>query len=489
MIKRLLRKYSELQLALVIMILISLTAFNCDKDVTVSPPPSPIPKGFLMVRSVPEGSTIFLNGRNTGRVTPDSLIYLNYGNYEVTLKRKYWRDTSIYVNIGEGIKVDTSVNYLSNPLMFGSLNVTSSPSNSLIYINDSLTAFSTPAIINQLIPGLYAIKLKKTGFRDGVLNNVEVESNVVKAVYSQLSDTTVWVDFQVSNSNIPTNVLSCITIDHNGIKWMGTFEYGLLKFDGSNFTAYNKNNSPLPDNHIICLSVDTFNKLWIGTDNGLAVLDNGSWNVFTKVNSGLPINSIRSLASENNLMWIGTSLGLVKYDGNWQVYIVNPNITNWVTTISVDQANTKWLGISDTSMGIVSFDGFNFTDYQIEVYGYPTNNVVCSAVSPSGQVWFGCNPVQNVPGGLTYFDGNSFTNINLAASSLINHIFISSQNVKWISTDVGIYKIVGTSQISHYTTTNSPLTSNDIKGTFEDNEGTLWIATGTGGLVKFKGAN
>lgn len=484
------KNFYRYYLSILILLLISITGFICDQDVSVSPPPPPVPKGILKVQSVPEGFTIFLNGRNTGRKTPDSLIFLDYETYQVTLKKQYFRDTSITVNIARGIPVDTSIDFLSNPLMYGSLNINSKPSGTDVYLNDSSTGLTTPTTINSLIPGLYSIKMKKTGFRDANLYNISVESNTLRTVYSELEDTSTWVNYQTSNSNIPTNVLSSIVIDASGSKWIGTYEYGLLKFDGNYFTQFSTENSPLPNDYIICLAVDQANKLWIGTDNGLAVLSNNNWTVYTKENSGLPINSIKSLAAENsNLMWIGTSVGLVKYDGNWQVYIIGPNITNWMNTISIDQAHTKWLGIGDTSLGVMSFDGTNFTNYPMENYGYQTKNVMCSAVSPSGQIWFACNPFRGVSGGLSYFDGNNFNNISLSPFLLVNNIYINNSDKKWISTNEGIYKITGTSGITLFNRTNSQLTSNDIRGTAADNEGTLWIATGTGGLVKFKGAN
>ncbi len=475
---------------IILLFLLSSTAFVCDKDVTVSPPPDPVSTGKIKIGSNPEGATIYLNGRNTGRETPDSLIYLEYGSYQLSLKKQYFRDTSLIVNVTEKADVDTNIDYLSNPLMYGSLHITSSPDSSEIFVNDSSVGLITPATIRNVIPGTYKISLKKTGFRDGVISNAIVESNLVRTIYSALEDTTIWVNFKTSNSNIPTNVLSCITVDMNGVKWIGTLEFGLLRFDGSNFEKYNKNNSPLPDNKILCFTVDPYNRLWIGTDGGLAVLDNGNWSVFSKENSGLPINSIKALAAgNNNTIWIGTSIGLVKYDGSWETYTISTSITNWVNTISVDQAGNKWLGVSDTSVGIVSFDGTNFTNYPMEEYGYQTKNVVCSSVSPSGQIWFGCNPFNGVTGGLTYFDGNNFTNINLSSFILINSIYISSTDIKWVSTGNGLYKITGTSQITGYNTNNSPISSDEIKGAIEDNNGAVWIATGTAGLVKFKAGN
>jgi streptogramin lyase len=468
---------------------LALTSFVCDKEVSVSPPPPPVETGFMFVRSNPEGATIFLNGRNTGRKTPDSLIYLDYDLYQVTLKKKYFRDTSIYVNVKEGVRIDTSIDYLGNPLMYGKLNITSTPDSAQILLNDSATGYITPTLISHLIPGEYIVRLKKTGFRDGVLDGVEVTSNQTGAVFSELTDTTVWVNYQLSNSSIPTNVLGCITADQQGVKWIGTYEYGVLKFDESDFIEYDMSNSPLPGNQVNCIAVDPVNNIWIGTENGLAVFDRNSWTVYTTSNSGLPNNSIKSIAFEgSNVVWVATSVGLVKYDGTWQVYTYSQDYLSWVNTISIDQAGTKWLGMADTSLGILTYDASGFTNYPVEQYNYPTKNVECSAISPSGLIWFGCNPLNSVSGGLTYFDGNIFTNIILAPFQIINNIFITGSDIKWISAGDGLYKITGTSQIKHFYTLNSPLPSNDIKGSVMDTQGNLWIATGTAGLVKYKGA-
>ena len=479
----------KLILGLTIVVSFGLTAFVCDKEVSVSPPPPPVETGFMLIRSNPEGATIFLNGRNTGRKTPDSLIYLDYGVYQVTLKKQYWRDTSIYVEVKEGVRVDTSIDYLGNPLMYGSLNITSSPDSTQILLNDSATGFVTPVIIPHLIPGEYNVRLKKTGFRDGMLNGAKVISNQTRSLYTVLVDTTVWVDFQVSNSSIPTNVLQCITADQQGIKWIGTYEYGVLRFDSRDFIEYDKNNSPLPGNQVNCIAVGPANNIWVGTDKGLAVFDHSAWTVYTTSNSALPNNSIKALAFEgSNIVWIGTSVGLVKFDGNWQTFTYSSNYLNWVNTVTVDQSQTKWLGMADTSLGIVSFNGSNFTNYPVQTYGYPSKNVVCSALAPSGLIWFVCNPLNGVPGGITYFDGVNFYNVGLTSFQIVNNLFISSSDVKWVSTNDGLYEIVGSSLIKHYTNLNSPIPSNDIKGSVTDTEGYLWIATGTAGLVKYKGA-
>lgn len=468
----------------------AVTAFVCDKEVSVSPPPAPVEYGIIKLQSNPEGATIYLNGRNTGRITPDSLIYLDYDLYQVTLKKQYFRDTSIYLRVDEGIIVDTSIDYLGNPLMYGNLNINSSPNGALVIINDSATGYYTPSVFNHLQPGEYSVRMRKTGYRDAVLSRVPVESNKTKSVFSNLIDTTVWVDFQTSNSSIPTNVLSCLTADQNSVIWIGTAEYGILKFDGSNFTEFNETNSPLPDNSINCIGVDPMDKIWIGTDNGLAAFDRNNWMVYTTENSGLPNNSIKALAFEgSNIVWIGTSVGLVKFDGSWNVYTISSALSNWVTTICVDQAGTKWLSVTDTSFGVVSFNTGSFTNYPIGQYHYLTKQILSSAADPGGGVWFGCNGYLGALGGLSYYDGNNFSNLIISSAILIKNIFISNSGTKWVSTNDGLYEIKGVSQITHFSTVNSPIPSSDIRGSVEDNNGIVWMATGTAGLVKYKGAN
>ena len=59
--------------------------------------------------------------------------------------------------------------------------------------------------------------------------------------------------YDKTNSGLPFNAVSCIAIDQNGNKWIGTEGHGLAKFDGTNWTVYTKTNSGLPNNWITAL--------------------------------------------------------------------------------------------------------------------------------------------------------------------------------------------------------------------------------------------
>ncbi len=373
--------------------------------------------------------------------------------------------------------------------MFGGLNVTSDPTNSLIFINDSATGFSTPHIFNHLIPGPYNLKCEKTGFRDNVVEGL-VFSNETRAFFVELEDTTLWVDYQKSNSNIQSVSLSSIDIDNNNIIWIGSVDSGLIKFDGRNFTNFSTSNSSIPSDNIICVKHDNQNKLWVGTDNGLGIFYNNNWSILNKDNSPLPTNRIETIAFENNISWIGTSGGLAKYDGtNWQIYTINnTNLPwHWIKTISIDQLNNKWLGISDS--GIASYNDQVFTIYRAGESNIPTDNPSASAVSANGNIWFGFLPSINANGGIAIFNGNDWNQVNIGNPQLqVNDIYIDQYDIKWISTNQGLFKMTGQSVEQQFTIYNSKLTSPSVTSSIRDNSGNLWITTLSGGLNKYKGA-
>ena len=78
------------------------------------------------------------------------------------------------------------------------------------------------------------------------------------------------------------------------------------RFRWENFTVANG----LPDNHVYCVLADG-NRIWAGTENGLALLEDGKWKVFTTAD-GLAHRAVLSLALDKRTgdLWVGTMGGL-----------------------------------------------------------------------------------------------------------------------------------------------------------------------------------
>ena len=285
--------YRSLIAAFILLLIVS-----CGKEVSRSPvEPAPY-EGFIYVSSTPSGFTIFQNGRNTGRITPDSLSYLDPGNYEITLKRKYYKDTSVTVNLAENEKKQIQIDLLSNPSMRGSLYLSSQPLGALIIINDSTINHVTPFTVTNLLPGEYNIKYKLFNHRDAELI-AAVYSSLTRTYSGILRDTSVWIDYQTSNSGIATNILTAIASDHNNVKWIGTQDKGLIRFDEVSFINYDNTNSSIPANNINCISVDNQNRKWVGTNSGIGVFDGSMWNVYNESNSGLTSEIINAIHFDN----------------------------------------------------------------------------------------------------------------------------------------------------------------------------------------------
>ena len=170
--------------------------------------------------------------------------------------------------------------------MYGNLNLITVPEGASIIFNDSVLSQVTPITLQNLLPGLYHVKFSLFNHRDKLIP-VIVESNISNSYTEALRDTSVWVDYQVFNSGIQSNSLTAITVDQNNVKWIGTLEKGLIKYDEVNFVSFNTANSSIPDNRINCISIDPQNRVWVGTDYGIGVFDGISWTVYKRNNSGL----------------------------------------------------------------------------------------------------------------------------------------------------------------------------------------------------------
>jgi ligand-binding sensor domain-containing protein len=478
-----------------VLVLISILVLSCDKEVFTGPPDDPIPQnGRVAIESNPTGAKIYLNGRNMGITTPDTLKWLKTGTYVVTLKLGLFNDSIFTVNATDGALTDLYIDYYLNPGHFGKIECKSTPPDADITLNDVATGYKTPHTFTSLFPGTYKVKLTYPECRDDS-SIVTVRGGKTFTYNPVLDDTTTWVSYNVNNSPVRANYLSTVVIDKNNTKWIGFGDRGVARFSGKNWTFYTKDNSALPFDAINSITVDSKNNIWVGTTGGLAVFNGSSW---VNYSSNLPGTYVTSVAFDNlDRAWIGTNEGLVRFDGStWQVYRTNNSGIpgNFVLSIDIDNQNRVWLGTN--AFGIGMFDGTTWKVYNMANMNLGVNlgnGINSITVDNTGIVWAAhiSSPLQNEVGGLSRFDGTSWTRILVPGVqvNLTESIYVDENNFKWLGTKGGAARFTQPNNPLIFTSQNSKLPVNQVKDLVIDKNGDLWFATFGGGLAKLKKGN
>ncbi|MFC1557075.1 two-component regulator propeller domain-containing protein [candidate division KSB1 bacterium] len=210
---------------------------------------------------------------------------------------------------------------------------------------------------------------------------------------------------------------------------------------------------------------------------------------YTNATSGLINDNIQAFAVDpDGSIWIGTTGGLSKFDGNtWTNYTaIDGLIDNDVRGIAVDVFGDLWFA---TAAGVSKFDGTVWTNYT-SVDGLTYDDVLSVAVDIDSSLWFGTSR-QGQNGGVSNFDGAVWTSYKTNNSNLVdnqvNDIQIDSAGNKWFCTGGGVSKFDG-AVFTNYTSQNSDLPNNKVQAAVFDDNGDIWFATNGGGLCTFDGA-
>jgi len=100
-----------------IIILLGLFIASCEDSTTG---PDAVTTGTLIVQSTPTGAQIWVDGTNTGKVTPDSVKNLSAGTHSLTLKLDGYKDTvQTSVSITAGFTTNKLITLTSAALTFG----------------------------------------------------------------------------------------------------------------------------------------------------------------------------------------------------------------------------------------------------------------------------------------------------------------------------------------------------------------------------------
>lgn len=452
----------------------------------------------LTIDSKPSGATIFINGKNMGQKTPDSLVWLASDTNAITLRLADFRDTIFTAMAPQGVNTTMMVDFTQNPRMRGSIYFDSYPDSADIYFGDSAIGLKTPSRIKNLLPGEYIVRYKHYNCVDAV-SKIKVVSDKTTTNSVALEDTTLWVSYRPDNSGLPELFFNSVYIDPHDVKWFGGSTTGLTRYDEQTWKNFSTSNSNIPSDNVNCITEDLLGNLWIGTNRGLAKFNNNSFSVYDNTNSGLTSNNITALRpGVGDSLWIGTANGVFLYSGNtWQkfdpVFLGN----SYVNSLAISRTGLLYVCTVD---GLFAYSGSTKYDFS----GMVSTEVSAFIIEYSGKGWIGTighgqdggmfyktkysidnvSGIANPPGG-----GSPYVIFSKFTGKDIYDIFLTPENTLWVSTSNGLGKCtVSTANTPVFlTTSNGSLRSNVIKAVRRDSNKYCWIVTSGGGVNKYKG--
>jgi ligand-binding sensor domain-containing protein len=142
--------------------------------------------------------------------------------------------------------------------------------------------------------------------------------------------------------------ISAVLKDDENNLWIGSNK-GIAKFDGANYTYFNKKNTPeLAEESILSICSDRDKRIFFGTTDGLAVLDKNEWAFYDK-KSGLDNKKVVAVASNSKGQTFIATASLMKGTGVINVYeegeLRNEPLPEniLVTKMLVDKHDNLWI--------------------------------------------------------------------------------------------------------------------------------------------------
>ena len=470
----------------------TLLIYSCQQEVYFGPPDElSVQNRKVFIQSKPTRASIYLNGKNLGIQTPDSIQWLPSQNNTFTLKLSLFADTTFTMSVSGGESKSIFVDFTLNTKNVGKIDCASNPSGADIWLNDSLTHRKTPFTLSRITPGNYEVKFTSALHRPDS-SDVTVIASTTANVFLTLEDTSKWVSFNKRNSQTISNYISAITCDKQNKIWIGT-DRGLMSFSGKKFETYTTLNSPLPSDIITCIAVDDQNRKWIGTENGLMIFDNHTW---TDYSSNLPSLNITAVTFDHlGNAWIGTQKGLVKFsNGTWETFTTADSglKENFVTCIAIDKFNSVWVG--SIFSGISVFNGKSwsyFNNSNTNINYVSLEYVQAMTTDKLGRVWVSVLNTSSKTTDLIVYDGSEWSqytnraflfNLTYSLYAKNEYLIFGNKNKLCILNN-------NTGTFTGYDTANSELPLYRIQTITMDNANNIWFGTFTDGLGKFKVGN
>jgi signal transduction histidine kinase/ligand-binding sensor domain-containing protein/DNA-binding response OmpR family regulator len=326
-------------------------------------------------------------------------------------------------------------------------------------------------------------------------------------------------------NSLVSNQINKIFKDRSGVIWIAT-ENGIsyITQKSTSFNSIGFLNSKLnlstffSKKNITAIELSNDNLIWVGTNDGLYSIENiksvPSIKRHPKFN-GLHIWSIASTG--DNEMWIGTfGKGLKQFnyrskniiDWNLDSPRIRTESVYYNKTLLADSKKNIWVGYWGVGVARINLET---GDYEVwlndpkDSSSLSYNDVWVIKEDKYGRIWIGTtggglNLFEDRNGGMFHHlleEGNSSNSLtsndiySIYESKNGKYAIDSNQTVLWIGTSNGLNQFIVKNKHNHQSiydfdvevnsfTVNEGLPDNSVNSILEDDNGNLWLGTGSG---------
>ncbi len=476
----------------IIFLSLSLFLLSCEKEVFTSiVEPANYAIGKMLVETNPSGFNIYVDNKNMGLKTPDTVKWLLPGQRKLTIKNELYPDTSINLNVSEVSLTKVKIDVTLNPRFYAKLYLKSNPNASRVSLNGKPTNFITPAYLTSLTPGNYKITFSKNECRSDSVT-LKIKGGMWTEYVMELEDTSNAVDYRIKNSKIISDYLLCVLVDNNNIKWIGSSDKGLFSYDGKVFTSYS---NYIPSNRINHLFLDSKNRMWISTSTGLYYKEGNSFNSFDVKLA----NKYITYVNEDKLgnIWICTTDGLFIFENNILKEIDTHNssiVYKSFSCIVFDKNNKAWIGTDYYQLvsyykGSWVLESIASQEELPEGLGPSVSSVIVNSNQNILAFVYG-DPRNSAANKLIQFDPtkSSWSVFDLKQQFPIQIVSmkLDSNNDLWASSKEGLLRYSNIKAPILFNTYDYSFYSKYCTGSHMDKNKIVWVTTMGGGLIKLK---
>ncbi|MDY7396072.1 two-component regulator propeller domain-containing protein [Aureibaculum sp. 2210JD6-5] len=331
----------------------------------------------------------------------------------------------------------------------------------------------------------------------GGLNLIDINTNKVSSYQNDIYD----------KYSITNNVSYCLFIDNDGTLWMGMGDGTVNKTIDSPFeiyqTSFSKDVSSLSFNVIGALYVSD-NTLWIGTGGGGLDRFNLNTNTFynyknnPKDKTSLPSDIVMTvLEDKDNTIWTGNfKNSIIGYkskgsDAFFEASFKSKTINNYnkLSVFDLVEDNNQRIWIATYNDGLYSYNKttkelvhFNKTNSKNTLL---TDKLLRLLVDKNNNLWIGTldkgvqiyNLEREIFNSLSDLGSKDSINLNYP----IKDLYEDNKGTIWIATEGnGIYYFDPKSKELNTITMDNGLPSNSVYGIIQDNENDYWFSTNKG---------